>query len=364
MGADRLSARHILSYAQTLDGGGIERALLRLAGGWIAAGRQVTLAIGDASGPLAAELPADVALVPLGGGRLRNMLALPGIVRRAAPDVIFCPGNHYTGLAAWTKLRLGSGCPPIVGKLSNAVRRGDHPAPIDAVYRLWLGAHGRFLDHLVAMTPGTVDTGAAAMRMGGRTSVIPNPPAVVRGEPIALPTRPVILGVGRLVPQKRWDRLVVAVAELGDVPLVILGEGPLRARLLSQAAALGVRLSLPGHVTDPLATMARVSLVALTSDYEGVPGVLREALSVGTPVVTTDSTPAAAEIVASSALGSVVARDDRAGLVAALSHWLGDAPRPAPVPQPGEDSARRYLAVFDAAVAARLRPPAGALQSA
>ena len=48
-------ARHILTYAEDLRGGGVERAQLRLARGWLAAGRRVTLAIEDISGPLAAE---------------------------------------------------------------------------------------------------------------------------------------------------------------------------------------------------------------------------------------------------------------------------------------------------------------------
>ncbi|MCI1142014.1 hypothetical protein MOP88_06390 [Sphingomonas sp. WKB10] len=46
-----MAATHILTYAQDLAGGGVERAQLRLARGWLAAGRRVTLAIGDASGP-------------------------------------------------------------------------------------------------------------------------------------------------------------------------------------------------------------------------------------------------------------------------------------------------------------------------
>ena len=84
--------------------------------------------------------------------------------------------------------------------------------------------------------------------------------------------------------------------------------------------------------------------------------MLREALAVGTPVVTTDSSPAVSEIVTDPALGSIVARDDGEALVAALSHWLDPAtPRPAPVPQPGVDSAERYLALFDSVVAARRR---------
>ena len=347
-----MTARHILTYARTLEGGGVERAQLRLIRGWIAMGRRVTLVLGDAAGPLTGELPPGIDLTVLGDGRYRALIgALPGIVRRSMPDVIFCPGNYYTSVAAVTKLRLGSACPPIIAKMSNAPDRGDHNAIVDVGHRIWLALHGRFLDRLVAMTPATAAAAARMLRMTGRTSVIANPPVApaVSAAAAALPPGRVILGVGRLVPQKRWDRLIAALPALpADVSLVILGEGSLRPALEQQARDLGIadRVHLPGHSDGPLTAMAAASLVALTSDYEGVPGVLREALSVGTPVVATDSSEAVAEIVSDPTLGTIVGRDDAAGLAAALNHWL-DAPRPAPVPQPGAGSAQAYLDLFD-----------------
>jgi len=344
-----------MTYAETLDGGGVERAQLRLAAGWLAAGRRVTLVVGDRKGPLAAELPAGIEIVDLHSRRYLAMLALPRLVRRLRPDAIFCAGNYYTLIAAWTRWRLGRATPPILAKMSNAPDRGDHGLVFAAGHRAWLRLHGRFLDHLVAMTPATARVAARAMRMDGRTSVIANPPALpaaATAPPLPLPAGPFVLGVGRLVPQKRWDRLVAAVPKLpAGIPLVILGDGERRAALAAQAAALGVadRVMMPGHAADPLPAMASARVLALTSDYEGVPGVLREALSVGTPVVTTDSTTAVDEIVASPSQGTVVARDDADGLARALTHWL-DAPRPVPTPQPGIDSAQRYLDVFDALV--------------
>ena len=340
-------AQHILTYAEDLRGGGVERAQLRLARGWLAAGRRVTLAIEDISGPLAEELPEGLEIVTPS-----RLLALPNVVRRLAPDIIFCPGNFYTGIAAWTRLRLGKTCPPIVAKMSNAPARADHGHLMHAAHQVWLARHGSFLDHLVAMTPATANEAALATRMIGRTSVIPNPPAVAI--PIALPDLPprYILGVGRLEPQKRWDRVIVALPLLADqaIPLVILGEGSERGAIEAQIRALGLagRVLLLGHSGDPLPVMARAAVLALTSDYEGVPGVLREALSVGTPAVSTDSSAAVAEIVDRPDRGTVVARDDAAALVRALDAWLAPtAIRPAPVPQPGADSADRYLALFD-----------------
>ncbi|MCP3734168.1 glycosyltransferase [Sphingomonas sp. RP10(2022)] len=345
-----MAADHILTFAQDLNGGGVERAQLRLARDWLAAGRRVTLAIGDTNGALAGEIPPGLGIVPLADRRYATQARVAEVVRDLRPDIVFCPGSHYTLVAAWLRWRLKDDCPPIVAKLSNAVARGDHGRVMDAAHRVWLAQHGRFLDHLVAMTPATAAQAARLTRMERRTSVIPNPPAApLAATPAPLPPGRVVLGVGRLVAQKRWDRLIAALPALpDDVQVVILGEGELREALERQAreAGLSERVHLPGHVADPLGAMAAARMLALPSDYEGVPGVLREALSVGTPVVATACSPSVREIVATPQLGSVVEAEDAAGFAAALAYWL-DAPRPAPVPQPGADSAERYLALFD-----------------
>jgi glycosyltransferase involved in cell wall biosynthesis len=344
-------AQHILSYAQTLAGGGVERALLRMAGGWIAAGRRVTLVVGSRAGPLAAELPEGLEIVDLGDPRQAALLrALPGIVRKLRPDVIFCAGNHYSGIAAWTRMRLGRGCPPIVAKVSNALVRRDMGAAVALGYRRWLRLHPNFLDAVVAMTPASAKEARAAMP-GVDVHVIANPPAqpVEGAEPVVLPAERYLLGVGRLAPQKRWERLIAALPKLADrsIALVILGEGGQRNILEALVAALGLqdRVSLPGHAADPLPAIAGAAVVALTSDFEGVPGVLREAASVGTPVVATESSVAVREIVAPDG-GTVVPVGDEAALVAALDDWLGGRPRPAPVIA-GGDPVADYLALFD-----------------
>ena len=99
--------------------------MLRMADGWAKAGRRVTLVIGDSGGALAHEIPDGVAVHELGSTAYRALFALPGIVRELSPDIIFCPGNHYTGAAFWLRRRLGRACPPIVGKVSNALVRPD-----------------------------------------------------------------------------------------------------------------------------------------------------------------------------------------------------------------------------------------------
>jgi glycosyltransferase involved in cell wall biosynthesis len=355
-------AQHLLTYAQTLRGGGVERAMLRMAAGWLERGRRVTLVRGSREGPLAAELPAGIELIELHDPHAQALLGLAHHVRQLRPDLLFCPGNHYTGIAAVTRLRLGGSAPPFVGKVSNALVRPELSPGAQWRYRLWLRQHPRFLDHVVAMTSAMAAEAVAEMRMpSDRVSVIANPPALPRSDatPVPLPVGRYLIGVGRLEPQKRWDRLIAALPRLADptVELVILGEGSLRPALTAQIAALGLqaRVHLPGHAADPIPALAGAVVAVLTSDYEGVPGVLREALAVGTPVVTTDSSVAVPEIVSDPALGTVVARADEAALVAALNHWLAPGRRrPAPVSTEG-DPIGDYLRLFDRMAAQRSR---------
>ena len=176
-----MAADHILTLARTLDGGGVEAVLLRLARAWVAAGRRVTLVVGDRRGPLAADLAPGIDLVDLDTRSYRDLVAaMPGIVRRTRPDVIFCPGNYYTSSVAWTRLVLGLASPPIVAKMSNAPDRGDHGVLHAIAHRRWLAMHGRFLDALVAMTPATGDTAGRLLRMAGRVQRDPEPAAVRR----------------------------------------------------------------------------------------------------------------------------------------------------------------------------------------
>lgn len=355
-------APHILAYAKTLRSGGVERALLRMIRGWLREGWRVTLVLCSSQDLNADELPRGVELIELGGSGYWSLLALSGRVKAVAPDLIFCPGNYYSGIAAITWLRLGRACPPIVAKISNALVRPDMSPTLAWLYRRWLRLHPVFLKHVVAMTPAMAAEAIAEMRMPAeRVSVIANPPALPdpSAAPIRLPEGRYILGVGRLVPQKRWDRLIAALPRIADkdVALMLIGEGGERAALEAQVAALELegRVTMPGHADDPLPAFRGAALAVLTSDYEGVPGVLREALSQGTPVVATESSVAVREIVTGPELGTVVPREDAGALIAALNDWLAPGrARPEPVNADGDPIAD-YLALFDRLVAQRVR---------
>ena len=337
--------------------------MMRMARGWADAGRRVTLVIGDARGALAHEIPPNVEVRELGDARYRAMFGIADIVREMRPDAIFCPGNHYTAAAFWLRRRLGRNCPPMAAQVSNSLIRPDLPRAVGLGYALWLRMHPSFLDAIVAMTPAMAGEAVREMRVDpARVVVIPNPPAEpIPGAPLPdLPDGRFILGVGRLAPQKKWERLIAAMPRLADpdVRLVILGEGEERDQLERLIDRLGLtdRVSMPGHAPDPLPVIERADVVALTSEFEGVPGVVREALAAGTPVVATDSSVAIHELIDCASRGSVVPPGDRARLVGALNHWLmpGRA-RPEPLVETGPEPIAAYLELFDRLVTQRGR---------
>jgi glycosyltransferase involved in cell wall biosynthesis len=122
---------------------------------------------------------------------------------------------------------------------------------------------------------------------------------------------PVILGVGRLVPQKDFPCLLRAfrhVRSVRSAKLVILGEGRLRDELEALATTLGISqdVSMPGFSENPYAFMARASVLALSSAWEGFGNVIGEALACGCPVVSTDCPSGPAEVLKNGAYGTLV----------------------------------------------------------
>jgi glycosyltransferase involved in cell wall biosynthesis len=143
---------------------------------------------------------------------------------------------------------------------------------------------------------------------------------------------PVVLGVGRLIAQKDFATLIDAFAQLRrqrKLRLLILGEGELRASLLAQAAQLGVAedVALPGFEANPFAAMRAASVFVLSSRFEGLPGVLIQAMACGARVVSTDCPSGPREVLEDGRWGALVPVGDARALAAAIAQTL-DAPRP------------------------------------
>lgn len=104
-----------------------------------------------------------------------------------------------------------------------------------------------------------------------------------------------ILGVGSLLPVKRWDRLLAAAAALRrrhfEIVVRIAGDGPLRIPLMHQAFLLGIAdcVEFVGSSENISSLIAEANFLAHTSDNEGCPNAVMEAMACGRAVVATDA---------------------------------------------------------------------------
>ena len=125
------------------------------------------------------------------------------------------------------------------------------------------------------------------------------------------PDQIAIGAVGRLEPQKRFDVLLDAFATLyrrnPKLHLIIAGDGSLRAALEQQRRALGVidGVTMTGHVTDVVPLHHALDLFVQSSDYEGTPNAVLEAMAMETPIVAT-AAGGTAELVHDGVHGRVV----------------------------------------------------------
>jgi glycosyltransferase involved in cell wall biosynthesis len=171
-----------------------------------------------------------------------------------------------------------------------------------------------------------------------KLEVIPNGVDVDRFtgvEPMGLGDRgisagvPVVAWIGRLEPQKDPLAAIETFEEVvkldSDCRLVMAGEGPLRERIETRIAALGLgdRIMLLGRVSEIPSLLARSSALLLTSRWEGMPNVVLEAMAAGRPVVTR-SAHGIGDLVEDGHTGVVVVDGHPSILAGALSTLLAD----------------------------------------
>lgn len=142
---------------------------------------------------------------------------------------------------------------------------------------------------------------------------------------------PVVLFLGRLVPQKAPELLLEAVGRLaGGLPpelrpqLAFVGDGPARDALRAAAASLSGGTALfPGEVADPTPWLRAADLFALPSHFEGLSNALLEALACGLPVVAS-RVSGTEDVFAAGRVGRLFEPGDAAGLARALRELLAD----------------------------------------
>jgi glycosyltransferase involved in cell wall biosynthesis len=134
---------------------------------------------------------------------------------------------------------------------------------------------------------------------------------------------PVVIAVGRLVGQKNFALLIKSFSEVlkrVDARLIILGEGEERKNLelLINSLRLEDKIDVPGYHPNVHHMVAKADLFVLSSNYEGLPNALLEALAVGTPAVSTNCLSGPSEILCEGNGGDLVPINDRDALAVAI----------------------------------------------
>jgi glycosyltransferase involved in cell wall biosynthesis len=360
--------QRIAIFTANMDGGGAERAMLKLASGIADRGYTVDLVLSRAEGHYLGEVPPSVRIVDLGARRV--LTSIPGLVRylrRERPTAMLTSMNYVNIVGVWARTLARVRTRLILNEQNALSLEASHSTR--RRHRLMPRLIRRFYpwaDRVTSVARGTADDLIATANVPpALIEVVHNPivtpelrelvaasiedPWFRAGEP------PVVLGVGRLAPQKDFPTLLRAFARVANdrpVRLMILGDGPDRPSLEALVVDLGLAASvrLPGWVSNPYPYMAQAGTFVLSSRWEGLPSVLIEALYCGVPVVATDCLSGPREILDGGRYGVLVPVGDEEALAGAIESALAGevAPPPAESWQPYEQDVvvTRYLEVL------------------
>lgn len=320
-----------------------------VANGLAARGLDVTLLLCHAGGPYLGNVDARVRVLDLGASSMPlALLPLVRHLRKARPTALLSAMNHANVTAAWAHRIARSHARLLMSERA-------HLGSVLAAYPGWQMRVTALMmrwtypraDRIVSVSDGVATDLLQRIPIdAGRVVTIYNPVVddTLRALAIAKPTHkwlserapndaPVVLAAGRLIPQKDFATLIEAFALLRrtrPARLLILGEGDLRAALTTHAARLGLAndVALPGFEPNLFSAMRAAQLFVLSSRFEGLPGVLIQAMACGTPVVSTDCPSGPHEVLEGGRWGRLVPVGNVAALAAAMGAALDDASPP------------------------------------
>jgi len=364
-----MKGKKIAIFMQSLAIGGAERVTLNLAKGLVQQGMHVDLLLANCSGGLLSEVPPQITIIDLKGKRvLFSLFPLVCYLRTQRPDLLHSIQTHASLIAVWAVKLARLQMPLVISSHTmDSTSLAAEPTIRNRLVIKLAGWFFRSADAAICVSQGVAEDFIKTTGMPPqKTYVVYNsivPPELEKKvhESISHPwfiseDPPVILAVGRLNASKDYPTLLRAFSLVNKkrlARLLILGEGQERAHLESLVKELGISayVLMPGFVANPFAYMARARLLVLSSRWEGLPGVLVEALACGTPVVSTDCSSGPKEILENGRFGKLVPVGDPQALATAILETLHTTPDRALLKQRAQDftidkSVKEYIRVF------------------
>ncbi len=255
---------------------------------------------------------------------LRRLFRLRKAMKKSAPDAIisFMAETNVLSLLATRGLNL----PVIITEHTD-----PWTAPVGKAWSVLRKRLYPYASRLVVLNSRAADFFSFCSHQN--VVVFPNPVQVnikgvhqnkitswVDGETVA--------AMGRLSREKRFDLLIRAFSRLSESypnwKLLILGEGPEREELecLIKASGLAGKVNLPGNIEHPHDLLRCAGLFVSSSDIEGFPMALCEAMACGLPVISTEYSSAVNEIIQDGENGILVPAGDVKKMSAAMQHLI------------------------------------------
>jgi glycosyltransferase involved in cell wall biosynthesis len=206
----------------------------------------------------------------------------------------------------------------------------------------------RRLDALTVLTRGDLEDYSRVLAGSGTRVVrIPNAVSPLTGG-LADPTSTIVVAAGRLTNQKGFDRLLPAFEHVvrahPEWTLRIYGSGPHRGRLRRMITDRGLsnNVLLMGRAERMGEELAKASIYAMSSRFEGFPMVLLEAMSKGLPVVSFDCPRGPSDLITPGENGLLVPNGDIDGLADGLLELVGSEDRRRSFGAAALETAARY----------------------
>lgn len=281
--------------------GGLETVTASLAGGLARRGHRVRVLALLGPGPEERCLPFEslpslgVAVEVLRSPPRHYVAERRWVIDRLAetPGTVLHSHGYHADLVGWLAARATRR--PVVSTSHGFTSRGVKNRVYEWLDRQVLAR----IDGVIAVSSPLRDQLIRAGVAGNRVHLIPNawpggaaPFAGVEARAILrLPATGIVVGwVGRLTPEKAPEVFLAAVPQLpAGVVASIVGEGPMRADLVAEAARRGLGSVVQWHGLVPAASrlLTAYDVMALSSWTEGTPMVLLEAMAAGVPIVAT-----------------------------------------------------------------------------